>query len=343
MELRTDRSGYRRPVRRLTPARRSRGVLAAVCAVALWVAAPGGASGQDGVDALAAACRSSAPGLGTLCGEASMTALGLTLGTGVLQTGGSLIPLSPNTLGRRTPGGTPRVAVSGRVGPAIVRIPDLATASPDGRATKRLDGTRLGLQGALSVGVFEGWRLRPSIGGLLSLDLFATVEGVPLPDREYEGTVWSGGVGARIGLLRESFTTPGVAVEVAAHEGGRIEHTPVGGEPAVVTRPSTRAVRVSVGKDIRGVSLVAGTGWDWYRPEVDLTIEGAATTATVRARALEVSRSVSYLGATLNFLVAQLSAEVGWAGGVDATEALSAVYDPSDGTPFGALQARFVF
>jgi hypothetical protein len=344
MELRTDRSRIGRSVRRLITTRCARGVasVAAVLTLVMWP--PAGLAGQDGVDGLAAACAGGMLELQTVCQEASLAALGLTLGAGVLQTGGSLIPLSPNTLGRRTPGGAPRIAISGRVGPAVVRIPDLASASADGRVTRESDGTRFGLQGALTLGVFEGFRLVPSVGGLLSLDVFGTVEGVPFPDREFAGTVWSGGLGARIGLLRESFTAPGIAVEMVAHRGGSLEYTPVNGDPAVVTRPSSNAVRVSIGKDIRGVTLVAGTGWDWYRPHVDLTLEGeAGTIANVRDRALEASRSVSYLGATLNFLVAQISAEVGWGGGVDQTDTRSAAYDPTEGIPFGALQARFIF
>jgi hypothetical protein len=62
-----------------------------------------------------------------------------------------------------------------------------------------------------AVGILSGWSIAPTIGGFASLDLIGSVGHLMMPDEFSEaGKSWA--VGARVGILRESFTAPGVSV-----------------------------------------------------------------------------------------------------------------------------------
>ena len=66
-----------------------------------------------------------------------------------------------------------------------------------------------------SVGVLQGLSIFPTVGGLGSIDMLASLGFAAPPDGEgFDGSLISWGLGAKLGILRESFTLPGLTASV---------------------------------------------------------------------------------------------------------------------------------
>ena len=98
------------------------------------------------------------------------------------------------------------------------------------------------------------------------------------------------------------------------------------------------SVRATVGKDVLAVGLLLGVGWDQYGGDARVGLPGGAEAATDD---FDATRPLVFGGASLNFLVLQLSGEIGWAGGFDEVASYRNVpYDLTAGTVFGSLAFR---
>lgn len=303
--------------------------------------APPVVSGQETVGELAAGCGDPA-----WCREVALAGQAARAGFGLLSSGGSEVPGSAGTLGWRL-SSVPRVAMAAEVAGARVPFPVLGT---ERRAV--LDGDPFfapALRFTGAVGVFDGFSPVPTVGGLFSLDLVASGGWVFLPeDRGFDGSAAGYGAGVRVGILRESFTLPGISVSAARRWGGEVTLTGVGGAGAVVPEaafdPSVTSVRATVGKDVLAVGLLAGAGWDRYGG--DLRIDSGLSspgTAPREAATDEMadSRFLVFGGASLNYLILQLSAELGWAGGMDPVPGRPAGgFDPGGSSWYGSVGAR---
>ena len=309
-------------------------------ALALVVALPPGLGAQD-VTSLSDRCQSEAPTSTTRCLEGATAAQALLGHTGLLAGLGSEIAGSPTTLGRRI-GSTPRVALSIRSGGLYARLPDLTDRqNAPAREARFFVPT---LHGSVALGVFDGFRLLPTVGGLLSLDLFAQTSMLFLPKGQgFDGRVGSLSFGARFGILRESFTLPGITISASRRLLGvvRLGNVPQGDPTEVEVDPSVASYRLTVGKDLFAVGFLLGTGWDMYSTDARIGVaDGVTGSVTVEER-LKASRPLFFGGASLNFLVLQLSAELGWVKGFSAPSGYSgAEFDPTRGSLFGSLAAR---
>jgi hypothetical protein len=110
---------------------------------------------------------------------------------------------------------------------------------------------------------------------------------------------------------------------------------------------SATSVRAVASKSILSLALLAGAGWDRYTSDVALNAVDPVSAATGQASASGFSTSrVVYLGgASMTFLVLQISGEVGWAGGSDSSPVGRAAsgFDPESGTLFGGVALRLTF
>ncbi|MEZ4414517.1 MAG: hypothetical protein R3E10_02065 [Gemmatimonadota bacterium] len=311
---------------------------AAPGALALWLVvggAPAPLVAQSGAPALVARCSGGDAGLAPACGDAVLGAMGLGLGSSLLMSGGAVVPVPPNTLGRRVPQGGPRASLSLRLLAATVSTVRMGEGA---QPAAPLEETGWGFRAAVAAGVFDGLRPIPSVGGLFSLDLFATVDHLGVASAAVREGGWAWGGGARLGLLRESFTTPGVAVDLATSRTGKLRLQSGATDPVTVG-VRAHSLRVSVGKDLLGVGAVGGVGRDWSRMDVELQLPGAQPAQG----SIDTSRDVAFLGATLNYLVAQLSAEVGWAGGINPPGVPSTIINPSRERLFGSFAVRLIY
>jgi hypothetical protein len=245
---------------------------------------------------------------------------------------------SAGTLGRRL-GTTPRIALGARAAFAHLGLPDLSDpgSEPSRQATFVIPAVHAGV----AVGLFDGFFVLPTVGGVLSLDLLAQTSVLFLPTGEgFDGTASGWSVGARLGLLRESFTLPGVAISVTRRdlEPIRFGDSMGAGGGAVEVDPIVTSVRATAGKDLLSVGILAGVGWDRYSGPVTLSPFGVAP---VHADALTHRRTLLFAGASMNFLVLQLSAEAGWANGFGAVGGYRGTpFDPASGSAYGSLAFR---
>lgn len=303
--------------------------------LAAAVLLPAPARGQTVAD-LAATCAPFAPGR---CVEAAVAARTLQLHVGLLAGLGSEVPGSAATLGRRL-GTTPRIALSARSAFAHVAVPDLTDGGPP--PSRETTAVVPAVHGSLAVGVFDGVRITPTVGGLLSLDLLGSTSAVFLPKGDgFGGMVAALSVGARVGILREGFTVPGVSVSLSRRLAATatLGDLAAGDATAVEIAPRVWSVRATAGKDLLSVGVTAGVGWDRYGGDARVRV-AAGLPAGVRAP-LRSSRTLVFAGASLNFLVLQLSAEAGWARGAGAVQGYEgAPFDPAAGTGWGGLAFR---
>lgn len=286
-------------------------------------------------------CQTLGPSSTIQCLEGAITAQALLGLTGLLAGLGSDVAGSPTTLGRRI-GSTPRIALSMRAGGLSARLPDLTDRqNVPAKQAKFFLPT---LHGSVALGVFDGFRMMPTVHGFLSVDLLAQASMVFLPKGQgFDGRVGSLSLGARVGVLRESFTLPGITLSVSRRVLGviRMGSAPLGDPTDVKVDPTVTSYRLAVGKDLFAVGLLLGVGWDAYSTDARIRVTDAsagifATEATVRAR-----RPLFFGGTSLNLLILQLSAELGWAKGFSAPSGYEgAAFDPGRGSVFGSLAAR---
>lgn len=123
--------------------------------------------------------------------------------------GGNGVAGTASTLGMRI-GTMPRLSFGGRVTLAPTRLPPLV----DRTASTGENVLFIGMSADLAVGLLPGFSPLPTVGGVLSLDLLARASylGLPVSEGFHDDAIWGGSLGARLGLLRESFTLPGLSL-----------------------------------------------------------------------------------------------------------------------------------
>jgi hypothetical protein len=185
---------------------------------------------------------------------------------------GNPVPGTASTLGTRL-GTLPRLSVAGRVGGVTARVPSVGTSSD--LSARSHNVMAVGVDGAL--GVYSGMPLLPTVGGFGSIDALASV-GLVLPGGGAlaRGNAFTWGAGARVGIVRESFTMPGVSLSGMYRRIGAVEY----GDPSFA-RHDTRfeidgtrvlSVRAAVDKRLLALNVTAGVGWDRTTSDASLVI-----------------------------------------------------------------------
>ena len=307
----------------------------------------GDPAGAQDVESLTAACGGGVAPLEAWCQEVALGFQALQRGIGLSVTGGSDLPGSGSTLGRRL-GSAPRIAFTLKGNAVHLGIPQIldGTGAPAPEESFFVPSGQLGIR----AGILDGFSLAPTIGGIFSLDLFADLSWAWLPeDQGFLGNALGYGIGARIGVFRESFTLPGVSVSVTRHSMGSVRFgDPAQGDHAYLDFDlSANSLRAVASKYILSLGLLAGVGWDQYSSDVALIAVDPVSAATGQASAsgFQTSRVVYFAGASMTFLVLQISGEVGWAEGSDSGPAgrASSGFDPESGTYFGGVALRLTF
>ncbi len=282
-----------------------------IFAIGTLVGGVSGASGQ-GAERLVSRCIAGADVARVWCEEVAIATQALRAGLGFVAAGGTDVPGSASTLGKKL-GSVPRVSASLRTTLGRLKSPRVTGVSRTGVDDQTVWVPTI--QGSIVVSVLDGFSVVPSVGGLFALDLLATASYLRLPSEfgDNSGTV---GVGARLGLLRESFTAPGVSVSVVhrgfgetTYGGGTMDNT------EITFDLSTTSVRAIVGKDLPLIGFFAGVGWDWHRGDMSLraTAPGGATSTATDD--FTDRRTVYFGGTSWSFLILQGSIEAGWSSG----------------------------
>jgi hypothetical protein len=261
---------------------------------------------------------------------------------GLLAGFGSEVPGTASNLGTRV-GGGPRWSFSARVGAARTRLPLIS--DPTGAAEQSFVTTAV--HTGVTLGLFDGFRLMPTVGGFLSTDVFGQASFLMLPEGEgFSGGTKSFALGVRVGILREGFTLPGISVSAAKRFPGSVTFgDTAGGDIAnMVLEPSVTSLRATVGKDLFAVEVLAGVGWEEYTGDVALRASDGLVGFVDLTGDMSGSRRLYFGSAAMTFsIVLSLSVEGGWAEGFDPVAGYSGGHDPAAGAPFGSFAVRLAF
>ena len=248
---------------------------------------------------------------------------------GIALSGGNPVPGTASTLGMRI-GSLPRISLALRVSAAEVELPPVERVNND-----RAVSFPVGSIGAdLSVGLFSGITLLPTVGGFGSIDLLASVGMIPLPRGEGfdDSSPVSWAAGARLGILRESFTAPGLSVSAMYR---KLDEVSYGSETLSdrdaffqLSNYDATSLRVTAGKRLLGFGLTAGAGYDRYSADISALIRDPRVLEP--AHVLELSETdktasrVSVFGnVSFTLLILNLAAEAGWQQGGNVVESVS--------------------
>jgi hypothetical protein len=282
-------------------------------------------------------------GPGSACAEALQA---LTSGApqfGIVAAAGSPVPGVEGTRGV-TLGLVPKTSASLRVSAGGVRLPDL-----DASETVR-SLTPVAVKLGTATRLFEG-----AATGFGALDLLLE-GGVLTASGDGGGTAALLGAGARLGLLGETFGTPGVALSGMFRHLGTIRY----GQSCVELPPTCGngregeadfgvddiSARLTVGKRVGPVGLLGGAGWDRFSTTGGTItyrgIGGVEDTNVTLAADAEDSRWSAFANLSYGLTIGSLVAELGWMSGGDAAPgyAPGSGYDPAQGTVFGSIALR---
>jgi len=233
---------------------------------------------------------------------------------GIAFAGGNAVPGASSTLGMRI-GSIPRMTIAARVTGAGLDMPGLKSSEAD------FQSLAYSFNVDAAIGVFSGFGIAPTIGGFGSIDAVASVGTLRLPDSHgVRSDPASYAVGLRLGVLRESFTAPGISATAMYRRIGDVRgeaEAPLLGEPAGfrLEDNSVVSLRAVVGKRLFVVGANAGIGYDWYRSDVVATgtdfrpVAGAQASAAENAR--RIGRTTGFVNATWTLLILNFVAEAG--------------------------------
>jgi hypothetical protein len=153
--------------------------------------------------------------------------------------------------------------------------------------------------------------------------VLASVGILPLPRGEGfdDSAPASWAVGARLGLLRESFTAPGVSVSAMYRGAGSVNYgsTDLSDREAYIRLTSYRvtSLRATVGKRVLGYGLTAGAAHDRYSADVGAAVRDPVVleptrVLTLTESGLSATRTAFFGNAALTILILNLTAELGW-------------------------------
>jgi hypothetical protein len=271
-----------------------------------------GADAQS-TEALATACVT-AGGQAVPCVLATGAGRDLVGDVAALAGPGSEVPGESSTLGRRL-GGVPRMAPWLGVGGLSVVVPDFADPAGAAHQSHFVPSLNAGL----ALGVFDGFQVLPTMGGLLSLDVVGQASFLFFSQNDlFDGQVKVLSLGARVGILQESFTLPGVSVSISRRLSGILRYgdAALGSSAQVEVDPAVTAVRATVGKDLFAFGVMAGVGWDDYSSDTSVSASDGAGGFVSASGSLDASRRSYFAGVSKQLgVLSWVSAQVGWFNG----------------------------
>jgi hypothetical protein len=238
---------------------------------------------------------------------------------GIALTGGNPVPGTASTLGMRL-GSVPRFSIGLRASAALAELPPIEEVNGGDDLTFPVPS----LNADASVGVFSGFSVLPTVGGLGSVDVLASAGIIPLPKgegfSESSPKTWS--VGARVGLLRESFTAPGISVSGMYRRLGDLSY----GDSTFQSRDAFFALddysvwsfRAAISKRIPliGFGATVGAGLDKYDAAARLAVHDPSlltnSTLSLSTEHMKTDRKSAFANLSWTLLLVNIVGEVGW-------------------------------
>jgi hypothetical protein len=335
----------------------------ALAAAAALLAAP--AAAQNDIKTLCDRYTGNPPVVRDRCGTVAQAVDAAQPQLGILMAGGN------PTLGTASTGGVrlgliPRVSLTGRINVVGAHLPDFREET--GGQVEKYAFPAPAVGANLSVGLTQGVSVAPTIGGFGAIDLLASVSVLPLSllGDEFGDNGFSWGAGARVGLVRESFVTPGVSVSLMYRSLGDVRVGEVCGGSEVPSSGNRSlcstdgdfgeiefgvdnwSARAAVSKRLLALGLTAGVGYDRFGSSANLGFRAptgpGGTDEVYRYAGIagDNDRWSAFIDGSFTILFGSIVAELGWMQGADPIDALPAIsdFDPGAGTFFGSVGAR---
>jgi hypothetical protein len=164
----------------------------------------------------------------------------------------------------------------------------------------------------------------------------------------FRGAVNSWAAGGRLGLLRESFTAPGISVTTMYRRVGDLRWMGTERNPTPhfeVRELANLSVRAAASKRLAGLGFTAGAGWDRYEfgGSVELAGDGTWPVLSLRDDHLESSRTTFFASAAYTMLVLHAVAEAGWQAGGSSSPDIPDSGRLGAGAFYGSLALRLVY
>ena len=238
---------------------------------------------------------------------------------GLSLIGGNPVPGASSTLGMRL-GAIPRLSLAGRVTAVTLDLPAIDRVNSDDDIKAAVPSINLDA----SLGVLTGLSLFPTVGGFGSIDVIASVGMIPVPEGEGFGgdNPFSWALGARLGILRESFTAPGISVTGTYRRMSDVTY----GDRTLADEQSyfeasdmsMLSVRGVIGKRILMLGANAGVGYDRFKSNVAF---GGVVSGSPRFDFAEDdftnNRTMAFGSLSFTMLILSIIAEAGWQNGGD--------------------------
>lgn len=267
-------------------------------------------------------------------------------GLGMAMSGGNPVPGTASTLGLRL-GSVPRISLGGRLTLIGVDLPQVL----DLNRRDEIDATFPGLSLDAAVGILQGSSPLPTMGGVASLDILASIGILPLPTGAgfQQGTPFSWALGLRGGIFRESFTLPGISISAIYRHLGRStlgDEDLVDADGFLNLGVSSLSFRAAASKRILGFGVTAGAGYDRYSSNGRFGFISPEPAGQPEYRlgfsSFKNSKTSLFANISYTLLILHLVGELGWQQGTDLIDApLPAGAEVSTGGRlFGGLAAR---
>jgi len=291
------------------------------------------ATGVQGQERLRLRCAAVEAGNEVLCARGAESAETLLARVGIALAGGNPVQGTASTFGIRL-GSLPRIGTTLRVTAARIETARFGAGAPDGSAS----GTVPSFDFDVNVGLFSGFSPWATVGGLASIDLLGSVGVARTPDR-FDGSPFGWALGARLGILRESFTAPGLSLSATyrrfgetSFDGGAVNYT--------VDGASMWSLRGAIGKRIGLFGLTGGVGYDLLSADAILNIDGPLSSSTLQDDDLEARRWTAFANAGWTFIIFSVTGEVGWQQGGDGEDGSPAANAFGAGAIYGGIALR---
>jgi hypothetical protein len=283
------------------------------------------------------------------CAAAGALATGCAIGADIvditsaravaLSAGGNPVAGTASTFGRRV--SAPRLAFTARATTGGFDLPDLDSPGQTD------DGTAIGLNLDIAIGLTDGFSPAPTVGGVASIDLIGTIGTLRLPSAFDDGSPFTWAAGVRIGALRESFTAPGISLSLLYRRVGDLQVGDPGSANAqavvMLDGVTSWSATAAIGKRLGLFGFTAGAGYTSFSTDATLRLpQSGGQVVEVADVAFDGSRLSVFGSASWTVTVWSLTAEVGWQNRGDAlTEGgRTPASDARGGGTFVSLAAR---
>ena len=239
---------------------------------------------------------------------------------GLSLAGGNPLPGASSTLGMRI-GTIPRISLAARASAALMDLPPIDRQG----STQEISAPVPSLNLDASLGVFSGFSLLPTVGGFASVDLVASAGMIPIPDGEgfRDDSPKSWAIGARLGILRESFTAPGLSVTATYRQIGDLAYgdSTFADEKSYfrLSDQSVMSLRAVVGKRLLFLGANAGVGYDRFKSHASFGVMSSALLGTRSdfSGTVENTRKTVFGSVQWTLIILSIVGEGGWQTGGD--------------------------